>query len=231
MACAETPANKRTSLVAVEPTAGDPDATKRRQAETGQRQGVSRQVDDRPQEFRGELVYVAHKRPNSRRHARPSAPPRPVAVAATDRSSTTARPPSSGWAIGASGWTSSTPRAARSIVVEERRGDGQRQDRRAHVVTKAGQRELGGPRPATGLVRSLVDPDRAPGTGQRYRGGEAVRPRPDHDRVELGCRWPSSRPRSHGRTTRPRSQNVAVIGSTAPTAALVSSVPIVSRSS
>ena len=36
-------------------------------------------------------------------------------MAASDRSSTTTRPPSSGCANGASGWTNSTPCAARSI--------------------------------------------------------------------------------------------------------------------
>ena len=49
--------------------------------------------------------------PNSRRQARPSAAPRPAAVAATDRSSTTARPPSSGCATGASGWIELDARA------------------------------------------------------------------------------------------------------------------------
>ena len=129
--------------------------------------------------------------PNSRRQARPSAAAEPVRRwPRTDRSRTAARPPSSGWATGASGWTSSTPRAARSIDGEERRGDGQRQDRRAHVVAEAGERQLGGPRPAAGRRGGLVDTDRAPGTGQRDRRGQAVRARPRR----RSRRGPSCRP-------------------------------------
>ena len=68
---------------------------------------------------------------------------------------------------------------------EERRGERQRQDRRADVVAEPGEGQLRGPRPAAGLGRGLVDADRAPGTGQGDRGGEAVRPGPDDDRVDL----------------------------------------------
>ena len=67
---------------------------------------------------------------------------------------------------------------------EERRREGQRQDRRADVVAEPGERQLRGPRPATGLGRGLVDADRAPGTGQGDRGGQAVRSGPDDDRVD-----------------------------------------------
>jgi len=54
-------------------------------------------------------------RSRQRRPSRGSISARPAAVAMVERSRTTARPPSSGWATGASGWTSSTPWAARSI--------------------------------------------------------------------------------------------------------------------
>ena len=141
--------------------------------------------DDRPEDLRGELGRVADERSEQ-------PPPRPPVRAAQavrrspprDRSRTAARPPSSGCATGASGWIDLD--AARGEVdrAEERRGERQRQDRRAHVVAEPGERQLHGPGPATGLVGGLVDADRAPGTGQRDRRGQAVRPGPDDDRVD-----------------------------------------------
>ena len=117
--------------------------------------------------------------PNSRRHARPSAPPRPAAVAAhrsleDDRAAAVERVGERRVRVD----RARRPRAARSIVGEERRGERQRQDRRAHVVAEPGERQLGGPRPAAGRRRGLVDTDRAPGTGQGDRRGQAVRARP-----------------------------------------------------
>ena len=70
----------------------------------------------------------------------------PVAVRPPwPRTSAPARPhgpPSSAWASGASGWMSSTPCGAQSIGAEERRGSGQRQDRRADVVAEPGERQF-----------------------------------------------------------------------------------------
>ena len=71
--------------------------------------------DDRPQDLRPELRRIADQRPEQ------PPPGAPVGAAETLRRwpppnarGRAARPPSSGWATGASGWTSSTPRAARS---------------------------------------------------------------------------------------------------------------------
>ena len=179
---------QRPCRLVVEPAAGEAvGRAQRRQPEAAMRQRMARDVDDRPQHLRRELRRRRGRaaRTAAARPGRPP-PPRPAAVAVTDRSSTAARPPSSGCATGASGWTSSTPCAARSIDPEERRGDGQRQDRRAHVVAEPGQGQLRVRVPPPVVVGRLVDPDRAPGTGQRDRRGQPVRARPDDDRVERG---------------------------------------------
>ena len=128
----------------------------------------------------------------------------PPPVADTDRSSTAARPPSSGWATGASGWTSSTPRAARSIEAKNGERERQRQDRRADVVAEPGQRQLRGPGPATGRRGGLVDADRAPGTGQGDGRGQAVRSGPDDDRVDAGRSRVAPRPLSDPAGPHPR---------------------------
>ena len=115
-------------------------------------------------------------------------------------------------------------------------------------MAEPGERQFRGPRPATGRRRGLVDTDRAPGTGQGDRRGQAVRPGPDDDRIDRpvaraahGTRGlddpgvPAITPGVIRVVTVPmvgrRSQNVAAAGSTAPTAALVNSLPIASRSS
>ena len=133
--------------------------------------------------------------PKRRRQARPSALPRPAPVAPTDRSSRAERPPSSGCAIGASGWTTSTPAGSEIDRRKEGRGDRQGQDGRTDIVPEPGQRQLGGPHPAAGDRGRLIDADRAPGPGQGDRRGQAVGPGTDDDRVETlgsnrrqGCR-------------------------------------------
>src|SRR6185369_12642460 len=68
--------------------------------------------------------------------------------------------------------------------LEERRRDGEWQDRRADIVAEPGEGQLRGPRPATGLGGGFVDADRASGTGKGDRGGEAVRSGTDDDRVD-----------------------------------------------
>ena len=50
--------------------------------------------------------------------------------------------------------------------LEERRGEGERQDRRADVVAEAGERQLLGPGAAAHPRCRLVDADRPTGTGQ-----------------------------------------------------------------
>ena len=156
--------------LAPEPAAGEPARRpERRQPEAGKRQRMPRDVDDRPQELRAQsLPRPRTSGPNSRRQA----PSVGVAEARprwprTERSRTAARPPSSGWANGASGWTSSTPRAARSIDREERRGDRQRQDRRADVVAEPGERQLRGP----ASRRRPSRPPRRPGPSARRGPG------------------------------------------------------------
>ncbi len=64
----------------------------------------------------------------------------------------------------------------------ERRG-GERVDRGADVVTKAGQRQLRSARAAADRVLRLEDENRATGLRQRERRREAVRTRADDDRV------------------------------------------------
>jgi len=66
---------------------------------------------------------------------------------------------------------------------EERRGCDEWMDRRADVVAKPGQRQLGGARSAADRVLRLQDDNRPARLGERDRGGEAVRPCADDDGV------------------------------------------------
>jgi hypothetical protein len=66
---------------------------------------------------------------------------------------------------------------------EERRCGGERVNRRADVVTEAGECELGSARPTADGVARLEDANRAPGLGEGDRGGEAVRACADDDGV------------------------------------------------
>jgi len=67
--------------------------------------------------------------------------------------------------------------------LEERGGSRERVDGGADIVPKTRQRELGRAGPAADRVTRFDDEDRASGLGQRDRGGEAVRPSADDDRV------------------------------------------------
>jgi hypothetical protein len=67
---------------------------------------------------------------------------------------------------------------------EERGGEERRMNRGADVVAKAGERQLRGARPAADRLLRFDDADRTPCLGERDRGGEAVRPSPDYDRVK-----------------------------------------------
>ncbi len=58
---------------------------------------------------------------------------------------------------------------------EERRGQGHRMHRRAHIVEVAGLHEFGGAQPAARGGRRLVDVHLQSGAGQGHRRGEAVR--------------------------------------------------------
>ncbi len=66
---------------------------------------------------------------------------------------------------------------------QERRGDGERMDRRADVVDEARQRQLGRPAAAAERFLGLQHPHRQPGPGEMDCRGEAVRPRPDDNRI------------------------------------------------
>ena len=66
---------------------------------------------------------------------------------------------------------------------EERGGEENRVDRRAHVVPKAGKRQLSGARPAADRLLRLDDADGASGLSERDRSSKAVRPCPDDDGV------------------------------------------------
>ena len=68
-------------------------------------------------------------------------------------------------------------------VAERRRQTRERMDRRADVVTEAGQRQLGGPRAASDRVACFDDEDRASGLRKRDGGGEPVRAGADDDGV------------------------------------------------
>jgi hypothetical protein len=66
---------------------------------------------------------------------------------------------------------------------EKRGGRDRRVDRRADVVAETGERQLGCACPAADRLPGFDDADGAPGLSERDRGGEAVRPGPDDDRV------------------------------------------------
>ena len=118
--------------------------------------------------------------PNSLRHAGAVGACIPSAVASTERYSTPALPPSSGWTQSISG---QAPRQAVAIEAEPRqelRADGHRVDRRAVVVQQAGNDRLAGAGAAADLVGGFQDGDLDAGLGKGDRGGQAVRPGP-HD--------------------------------------------------
>ena len=199
------PGEERPGRLVPEPAAGQPARrAERRQPEPGERQRVARDVDDGPEELRCELAGVADERPEQ-----PS--PRPsvrrhrarAAVALTDRSSTAARPPSSGCATGASGWIE-LDAAGREV---DRRGRTARPAPAAgsSSTRRGGTRGASAPSvrvPPPAVRGGLVDPDRAPGTGQGDRRGEAVRPGPDDDGVDRAARPAVARSATHERRDR-----------------------------
>jgi hypothetical protein len=158
------------------------------QPEPGQGERVAREVEDRPEQLRGEALGVPDQRTEQ-------PPPRASVVGAP----IDIQPGGGGReralehhrAIGRQGM------GERSIGMhdvdterrqveraEERRGRGQGHDRRAHVVAEAGERQLHGPGPAPDGRRRLVHGDAPTGPGQGQRRGQAVRAGPDDDRVE-----------------------------------------------
>ena len=153
---------------------------------------MARHVDDRPQHLLRQLPRVADERPEQ---PQPGAavvgPPVASRPAAVDRERALQHrraPAVEGMGERRVGVDELDAVGVPVDRPEERRGGGQRQDRRAHVVAEPGERQLRGPGAATDRGGRLVDPDRAAGTGQGDRRGEAVGPRPDDDRVEVGRR-------------------------------------------
>ncbi len=69
---------------------------------------------------------------------------------------------------------------------EVRRARDERVDGGAHVVDEARQGQLGGAHSPAERVLRLADEHRPTRAGQRDRGGEPVRARPDHDGVVSG---------------------------------------------
>ena len=66
---------------------------------------------------------------------------------------------------------------------EERRGDGEWMDRRAHVVLEPRRGQLGGAHAAADRLRALDDAHRHALARERDRRGQSVRARADDDRV------------------------------------------------
>ena len=157
-----------------------------REPEAGHRQRPTWDVDDGPQQLPCQAPRVGGRgaRTTVPRRGRPHRPNPSRRSQRTDRSSSAARPPSSGWATGASGCRNSTPRAARSTV--RKNGDAIASGR---IVEQTSCRNPGRvsswvrvPPPA--VRGGLVDPDRAPGAGQRHRRGQPVGPGSDDDRID-----------------------------------------------
>ena len=158
----------------------------RGQAEPGHGQRVARHVDHRPEQLRRQAIRVAHQR-------REQPTPRPaVAVAEAVRRGRHG-PFQQHGPVGRQrvrdGSIGVDQLHAMGSPVDgphERRRQRQRQDRRAHVVVESGERQLLGPGPATDGRGGLVDADRAPGTEQGDRRGQAVRAGADDDGIDPG---------------------------------------------
>ena len=148
------PGEQRSRRVAVEPVAGQ--AARRAQRRQPEPQPAPADVGARGRPAGGARRRASRHRARAARTAaatpgRPRRPERrpwpPPTARARPRG-----PPSSGWATGASGWTSSTPRAARSIV-----GKNGEASVSGRIVEQTSWRNPGsvssvGPRPAAGLV-------------------------------------------------------------------------------
>ena len=155
-----------------------------RQPEPGQRQRVARDVRHGPQDLRADPRHVADQRPEQ-------PPPRPSVGAAQafaggrHGSIEHGRPPAIERMCDRHVRVDDLDAAGGEVDRgEERGGESQRQDRRAHIVAEPGQRQLHRPRPATGLRGGLIDADRASGPGQGDGRGQPVRAGPDDDRID-----------------------------------------------
>ena len=167
---------ERSRRVAVEPVAGQAARrAQRRQPEPQHRQRMSRHVDDRPEQLAAELPGIPHERPEQPPPRAAIRRPGAAAVAATDRSSTTAAP------------TVERVRDRRVRVDEldpargqVDRGKNGEASVSGRIVEHMSWRNPGRVSsivrvPPPGSSARLVDTDRAPGTGQGDGRGQAVR--------------------------------------------------------
>ena len=174
------PGEERASRFRHETRLGEaPSRAKRGKTETCKREWVTREVDDRPEQFVLELVPTADQGlqeievrvavPSELRcrvlERTPHERGRPVVQRMSDRD-----------------------RRLDQIDfelerAEERGGEENRMDRGADVVPKAGKRQLSGARPAADRLLRLDDADGAPGLSEGDRSSKAVRPRSNDDRV------------------------------------------------
>jgi hypothetical protein len=176
---------ERARRLALEATTGQPARrAERGQPEAGQRQRMPRDMRDRSEDLRPELRGITHERPEQ-----PA--PRPAVLPAETLRRGRHRPFEDRGAAAIERMRDRRVRMDQFDPMrgeidrgEERGGAGQRHDRRADVVAEPGEGQFRGPGSATCRRGRLIDPDGAPGTGQRDRRGEAVRPGPDDDRIE-----------------------------------------------
>ena len=179
------PAEQGSRGLAIEARTGQPDRRSHgRQPEPGKQQGMPRNVHDRPEELRGEVVGGAGERPEQ------PAPGASVVAAEAGRRGRQ-RPLEHHDAAAVERLRERRVRVHELDPVrrevhraEERRGQREGHDRRAHVVAEPGEGQLPGPCAAADGRGRLVDPHRSPGPGKGDGRGEAVRPRADDDRVE-----------------------------------------------
>ena len=177
------PGEERTGALAVEARAGE--AGGRAQRAQPEARHVNRVAGRaRPGERSLRRARRMHRRAvrSSRRQASPSSP-RPAAVSASERSSSTAVPSSSGCASGARRLDPLDAVLGERHRAHERRRDPERVDRRARVVPEAGERQLLGAKPAADRVAPLEHEHRAAGAREHDRRRQAIGPGTDDDRI------------------------------------------------
>ena len=185
------PAEQGTRGVITEPEPGEAARGEQcRHPEPREGHGMSRYMDDRPENLGQQPIRVRDERPEQ------AGPGRAVAAEAVRRRrdrSLQERHPAAVERMGDRRLGVDPLDATRGEIdgPHERRRQRHPVDGRAHVVNEAGQRELGRSRAPAGSVGCLVDDDGAASPSERDRGREAVGPRPDDDRVR---RVPHRRP-------------------------------------
>ena len=202
------PGEQRTSLVAIEAVAGQPSADHSAgQPETGQRQGMPRHVDDWSEELGRQLLRrparaarrAVARRAHRPRRARPRWPPRIARARRPGRRRADGR-------SGASGWISSTPRAARSIV--RKNGEATVSGR---IVEQTSWRNPGRVSsavrvPPPGVSAASYTRTERPARARVMAAARPLGPAPTTIASSSAVLVLIAPRRSHGRTTRPRSQ-------------------------